>query len=244
MGRTLAFRIQQHVDAAMATTVDVRVVTPASFALLGNAGNPTISLFLYRVVENAESRNRPATRLPDGRTRRPPIPLELCYLVTAWAARPPGQVDGAADQLAAREEHRLLGLVVQARAEAGTLGSAELYEEEPTNPVFSSHDTVQVILEPLPVEDHYRIWDCAELPYRLSLTYKARVVGIDLAAKAAAPPVTDAALVFGTGAPGATRCRCAGPAGTGARPTAPTGSSTCPTGRSPSSRATLWAGGC
>jgi Pvc16 N-terminal domain len=55
-------------------------------------------------------------------------------------------------------------------------------------------DSVQVILETLPIEDHTRIWDTIHKPYRLSLTYLVRVVGIDPDPAFAqdAPPILNA----------------------------------------------------
>ena len=50
------------------------------------------------------------------------------------------------------------------------------------------------MLESLPLEDHYRIWDASDVPYRLSLTYVARVVGLSPTEALPAPPVVDAQL--------------------------------------------------
>src|SRR5947209_11717708 len=46
--------------------------------------NLGVSLYLYRVTVNA-NRNLPPRRGRDGRVERPPIPLDLHFLVTAWA---------------------------------------------------------------------------------------------------------------------------------------------------------------
>ena len=44
-----------------------------------------ISLFLYRVEINAGLRNLPVQIGLDGVSRRPPLPLDLYYLLTIWA---------------------------------------------------------------------------------------------------------------------------------------------------------------
>ena len=44
------------------------------------------------------------------------------------------------------------------------------------------------------IEDHLRIWDTTDLPYRLSLTYCARVIGIEPAVAEGASIVTSAQL--------------------------------------------------
>jgi hypothetical protein len=55
------------------------------------------------------------------------------------------------------------------------------------------------VLESLPVEDHYRIWDSGELDYRVSLTYRVRVLGLEPTQKVNTPPVVEASFVYGPG---------------------------------------------
>ena len=47
-------------------------------------------------------------------------------------------------------------------------------------------------MESLPVEDHYRIWDSGELPYRLSVTYRVRVLALESNIVQSTVPVVDA----------------------------------------------------
>jgi len=175
-------------------TVRVHLVTPASFQQLGTATTATITLFLYQVTENAEMRNQVMRRLPDGRESRQPVPLELCYLITAWAGRSSTQLSIESDEAAAREESRLLGFVVQTLSDHALLTASQLSEADPENPVFGPDDSVQIIFDPLSIEDHYRIWDASELGYRLSLTYRVRVVRIDSAVFLEPARVTEATL--------------------------------------------------
>ena len=51
---------------------------------------------------------------------------------------------------------------------------------------------MQLVLETLPNTEHYQIWDTTKLPYRLSLTYMARVVGIEPSEAFDAPPIVEA----------------------------------------------------
>jgi len=175
--------------------VQVHLVTPASFQQLGTATTPTITLFLYQIAENAEMRNQVIRRLPDGRESRQPVALELGYLITAWAGRATESGFSVAnDEAAAREESRLLGVVLQTLSDRAELAASQLSEEDPANPVFRPEDSVQVFLDSLPIEDHYRIWDASQLSYRLSLTYRVRVVGIDSAVISETARVTEANL--------------------------------------------------
>ena len=128
---------------------------------------------------------------PDGRPRRQPLPLELCYLVTAWGAR--NQNDVATDATAAREEARLFGLILQTFYVNAEVGRSDLFEM-PGIPVWNPHDGMQISLETLPIDAHYRIWDAAEHSYRLSVTYRARVISLDTPQEPAGPPVREAIL--------------------------------------------------
>lgn len=189
--------LQSHVAGVLPLAgVEVELATTKRFAQLANTLTPAITVVLYRVLENGELRNAPRRRLPDGSTTRPLLPIELCYLVTPWGVRTDGSA--LADRLAAQEEHRLLGVALQAFYDHAEIGRAALVET-PGQPVWEPTDNVQLILESLPVEDHYRIWDSGELDYRVSLTYRVRVAGLEPTQRAAAPPVVEADFIARAG---------------------------------------------
>jgi hypothetical protein len=73
-----------------------------------------------------------------------------------------------------RDEFRIVGRVLQVLYDHPEIGSADLQGVS-----WSTGDSVQLVLDSLPMEDHFRIWETTELPYRLSLTYCARVLGIE-----------------------------------------------------------------
>src|SRR5215216_5245028 len=79
-----------------------------------------VTLFLYRVSINGSRRNLPPTVGPDGRRYRPPVPLDLHYLLTAWA------------KTAARQQ-RLFGWAVRALQDVPVLPASLLnhYAPEP-----------------------------------------------------------------------------------------------------------------
>jgi hypothetical protein len=143
---------------------------------------PTVTVFLYHVAVNSEMRNGPRRVGGSGaQAARPPLPLELRFLVTPWSALP-------------RDAHRIVGAVVQIFYDRAILHRADL-----AGASWEADDTVEINLESLPVEEHYDIWNSTENPYRLSLSYMARVIGIDSTAKASGAPVVSA--TFGKGAP-------------------------------------------
>ena len=188
-GQTLVAVIERKIAQLGIANVTCGVVTAAAFSTLAATAAPFISLFLYQVAGNAELRNFTETIRPDGTRSRQAMPLELNYLITAWGVRNPSDV--ASDSLASREEARLMGAVLQALYENAELGRAELVESA-VAPVWGVTDGLQVALQSLPIDTHYRIWDAAELGYRLSLAYRVRVAALEPDPPVPAPPVVAA----------------------------------------------------
>jgi hypothetical protein len=156
--------------------IKVSVSTPDEFESLRDPLNPNITVFLYRIAVNPEMRNSPRRTRTDGTLQPAPLPLELSFLITAWAKD-------------TRDGLRLIGRILQVLYDHRELGAADLVGTS-----WERDDTVQLILESLPLEDHYRIWDANEVAYRLSLTYLARVVGLSATETIITTPVVDGAF--------------------------------------------------
>ena len=148
--------------------------------------NPAVTIFLYHVGVCGEMRNSPASFSPGGGVKRPSLPLELRYLITPWAQG--GNVDKSTF-----DSHRIIGAILQILYDHTLFRFNELHGS-PAGDTWRADDTVELILESVPVESHYDIWDPTEIPYRLSLTYLARVVGIDPTPAKNAPPVAVASF--------------------------------------------------
>jgi Pvc16 N-terminal domain len=128
---------------------------------------PVLTLFLYEVTEDYTMRNRDSTRqlqVSNGRERykitRPPLPLELRYLVTAWAN------DRATEQL-------MIGRTMQVLYERQVRRGADL-DPQLDLPLLS------ITLAPLTLEERTRVWWAIQQPYRLSLNYEVRVIDVDV----------------------------------------------------------------
>lgn len=168
-GRTL----QHYLSAALSPAVNVIVSTPDDFKSLGQ--QPTLTVFLYHVSINAELRNGP--HVSAGNTlARPALPLELRYLVTPWVSN-------------TTDAHAVVGTVLQTLYDRASLGPGELQGSS-----WGPDDSAQVHLESLPVNEHYSIWEPTELPYRLSLTYLMRVLGLEPGVVETVTPVISAQL--------------------------------------------------
>lgn len=146
-------------------------VQTARFFLAGAAGlqnEPTeplaASLYLYHVGVNA-SRGSSVSRLDaSGRPSRPPLRLELHYLLTAWSRAPESQ-------------QRLLGWCARVLYDTPTLPAAVLNRFAPG--VFRPDESVELVWESVSTQTLYDIWQVAERNQQPSATYVARIVEID-----------------------------------------------------------------
>jgi hypothetical protein len=180
-GMTLVQLLKQGMEGVFPAGISVEVLleTPDKFdGHISPTAKPTVTVFLYRVAIHSEMRNAPRRVLANGTTTRPLLPLELSYLITPWAAQ-------------TQTEHLLAGRILQILYDHAELGPNELQGNS-----WSPEDSVQLLLETLPTNEHYQIWDTTKLPYRLSLTYLARVLGIEPGEAIDSPPVVE--TIFGS----------------------------------------------
>lgn len=125
-----------------------------------------ISLFLYRIEVNSSLRNLPNRTGLDGISRRPPLPLDLYYLLTVWAK----------DVI---KQQRILGWAMQTLADAPVLSAARLNHFGTETDVFRPNETVEIIFNSLSLQDFSNIWSAFKVGFPMSVAYIARVVGID-----------------------------------------------------------------
>jgi len=171
MGDTLVYLLRAGLPP-LVNPNDIVLSTPDDFE--SAPAQPTVTVFLYRLGINAELRNGARRVLPDGRVTRPLLPLELRYLITAWAKD-------------TRGEQQMIGRILQVLYDHAEIGPADLQGTS-----WDADDSVQLVCETLPIEDHYRVWDPTDIPYRLSLTYVARVIGLAPTEARQFPPVVEA----------------------------------------------------
>jgi hypothetical protein len=178
MGETIRSLLLAGVRPAI-PNLTVELATADSFAGFQSPQDPVISVFLHRISLHPERRNAPPRRLPDGSMQRPLLPLELSFMITPWARR-------------TSDEYLLIGLVLQTLYERAEVGPGRLQGN-----AWDPGDSVQLVLESLSTEDHYRVWDTVSLPYRLSLTYLARVIGIESRESVVSSPIATAQIGAG-----------------------------------------------
>jgi Pvc16 N-terminal domain len=164
LGDTLVKLLQDGLSGLVAST-NIFLSTPSEFKNIAPT-QPSVTIFLYNFGVNGEMRNPPRRTLASGATRPPPLPLELHFLITPWAQF-------------TRDAYMITGVILALLHGNPVLTVAELLGPDGTWAPGDAVDAVELILESLPVEDYYYIWDPADIPYRLSLAFLARLIGID-----------------------------------------------------------------
>ncbi|TWT91733.1 DUF4255 domain-containing protein [Stieleria varia] len=143
-----------------------------------------LAVTLVEAREDATARNRPRVRSIDradsGRVNisKPPIALQLRYLLTPWSRDLGATSSGEEREL----EHRMLGRIAQVLYDGAIVSGAELQgpgDEPDGNGLAGSIEALKVTLTPLTFEEQTRFWHAVQQKYRVSLTYDIRVVNLD-----------------------------------------------------------------
>jgi hypothetical protein len=145
-------------------------------------GNDTVrlSIYLYRIVEDPYSKNHPPINDGRGFLQKPPLTLDLYYLVTPLLGLP-------------REQQIVLGKAMQILYDRSTLEGPDL-----VGSLAASGEVVRVILNPVTLEETTRVWQALEMSYRLSVCYVVRVALIDSHRRQSFVPVLEKVADYGS----------------------------------------------
>jgi hypothetical protein len=144
------------------TTLDFQVYVANDFLTPMDEG---ISLLLYRIFQDGTNRTPPGRVQPNGKRGPTKLPLELHFLLTAWAK-------------SASLQHELAGWMMRTLEDNAILNASQLNSYKPD--VFFPEETVEIALAQLSTEDLFDIWDVMiRHVYQLSVPYVARVVRIE-----------------------------------------------------------------
>ena len=124
------------------------------------------SVYLFRVAVNGTVRNRPPRRAPDGRRFRASLPLDLYFMITPWAQDVERQL-------------RMLGWVMRTMEDVGVLSAGHLNHYLQETDTFAPHEGLELICDPLSLNDYLTLWDRLRPRLPASATYTLRVVTLD-----------------------------------------------------------------
>lgn len=120
-----------------------------------------LSIFLFRVEENAHLKNQQVQNQAPASLRAPSVLLDLYYIITPFAEE-------------RDEEHLVLGRVIQIFRDNAILKGSILKEG-----LEGTDSQLRVTLQPLPFEEVFQLWQgFTEKSFKLSVCYKVTPVEI------------------------------------------------------------------
>jgi hypothetical protein len=150
---------------------DYVVIGSASITDTGSPGLTSVpslgvSVFPYRVAYNGQRRLVQPRITADGERFRPSLLVDLHLLVSAWA--PTGS-----------EQMRLLGWAARTLEDTSTLGPGLLNRWASGQAAFGPAEAVELVAEPLSLQDVVSIWELNKARIQPSLGYVARMIALD-----------------------------------------------------------------
>jgi hypothetical protein len=148
-------------------------ILPLDKARGNNIANQ-LNLFLYQIQRNPAWVNSDMPRqVRAGESGFPPLPLNLWYLLTAF-----GRNDDS-DNSAQPFGHHVLGKAMSILHDHPVLSAADIIAATqtilPTSDLDRQIERIRITLQPLSVEEIYRLWTGFATPYRL-YTYRKQTV--------------------------------------------------------------------
>ena len=146
---------------------------------LDNNNSVRLSMYLYRILENPYMKNRFPVEGTGGKLRKPPLTLDLYYLLTPLVGTP-------------REQQIVLGKTMQILYDRAILEGPDL-----SGSLGTSAEEIRLVLNPVSLEELTRVWQALEIPYRLSVCYIARVVIVDSEQQQSGQPIVYRRITYG-----------------------------------------------
>ena len=123
-----------------------------------------LNLFLYHVMPSAAWRNFDLPhQVRPGELAQPPLPLVLDYLITAYG----------------KNDHVLLGKTMSVLHDHLLLSPDEIRAVLSNTGLDQQVERVRITLQPLSLEEMYRLWNGFQTQYRISAAYQVSVVLIE-----------------------------------------------------------------
>jgi Pvc16 N-terminal domain len=124
-----------------------------------------VSLFLYRIYPNGTLRNQRGRPGPEGQQYRNQLPLDMHFILTAWAQDPSLQ-------------HLIAGWMMRMIEDTPILPPGLLNQNFPD--LFTADEGVVITPAELSTEELLRMWEVIiENSYQISVPYVARYVKVE-----------------------------------------------------------------
>lgn len=143
----------------------------------GNGNTPKkINIFLYQSLANAAWRNLDMpNRVKPGETSKPPLALNLYYLITAY---------GKDNDI---EDHRLLGIAMRILHDNALLHPKQIEGVLADSDLHNQVERISITPITLSLEEVSKLWGTFQTQYRISAAYQVSVVLIESAQAVKAP---------------------------------------------------------
>jgi hypothetical protein len=165
----------QHVYRDDTELQNILITTKPPDKARDDQASDQLNLFLYQVLPNAAWRNMDIPQhLKSGETGIPPLALNLYYMLTAYG-KDNDDIRG----------HRLLGLAMSTLYDHALLSASDIHtalvsgSNELNSELQNQVERVRITLQPLSVEEIFRLWSGFQTQYRVSVSYEVCVVLID-----------------------------------------------------------------
>lgn len=126
-----------------------------------------VTVYLFRTLFSTSRRTLPPRTDAQGRRFRASVPVDLQYLVTAWAAD-------------VEQQQRLLGWAIRTLDDNPILPAGYLNRFVPGGEnVFGEAETVELLGDQLSLQDLYNVWDVAGHRHQPSVPYTVRQLALE-----------------------------------------------------------------
>lgn len=175
--QTLVNLIQNELKQAVDPTETLQGIhvtaLPPDAANNDNSDPYQVNLFLYHAMPNAAWRNMSTSvRTRPSDSGQPPLALNLYYMITAYARQ--------SAEFSDIDSHNLLGHVMRILFDHSILSSGDiLLYGLPGSNVENQVERIRITMQPLTIEEIYRLWTGFQTQYRLSVSYEVAVILIE-----------------------------------------------------------------
>jgi hypothetical protein len=126
-----------------------------------------ISIYLYLIAPNQSRRNLPERVALTGMHTRPPLAIDLHFMLTPWSGSPDIQLS-------------LLGWALSVLEDSPVIPASYLNTDFQGKEVFHPNETVKLVLNPIPMQEMALLWEnLGQVRIMPSVTYLVQMVQID-----------------------------------------------------------------